>query len=51
MIDKHGIDSVGAIIPMTAVAGTITRRAIEPMWLTATNYSVLIFSIIYFYIF
>lgn len=28
----------GAILPNTIVAGTITRRAVEPTWLTATNY-------------
>lgn len=28
----------GAILPNTVVAGTITRRAVEPTWLTASNY-------------
>ncbi len=28
----------GAILPITVVAGTITRRAVEPTWLTASNY-------------
>lgn len=28
----------GAILPRTIVAGTITRRAVEPTWLTASNY-------------
>ncbi|KAK7109098.1 DNA polymerase subunit gamma-1-like isoform X2 [Littorina saxatilis] len=27
----------GAIVPRIAVAGTITRRAVEPTWLTASN--------------
>jgi DNA polymerase gamma 1 len=26
-------------LPNTVVAGTITRRAVEPTWLTASNYS------------
>jgi DNA polymerase gamma 1 len=34
----------GAILPITVVAGTITRRAVEPTWLTASNYSVWSFS-------
>ncbi len=28
----------GVILPRTSVAGTITRRAVEPTWLTASNY-------------
>ena len=31
----------GAILPLIAVAGTITRRAVESTWLTASNYMVL----------
>ena len=31
---------VGAILPLTIVAGTITRRASEYTWLTASNYKV-----------
>ena len=27
----------GAIIPLVQVAGTATRRAVEPTWLTASN--------------
>ena len=28
---------VGAILPQVIVAGTATRRAVEPTWLTASN--------------
>ena len=28
---------VGAILPQVVVAGTATRRAVEPTWLTASN--------------
>ena len=28
---------LGAIIPRTIVAGTVTRRAVEATWLTASN--------------
>ena len=28
---------VGAIIPQVIVAGTATRRGVEPTWLTASN--------------
>ena len=28
---------VGAILPRTVVAGTVTRRAVEATWLTASN--------------
>jgi DNA polymerase gamma 1 len=34
-IDNH---NYGVILPRTAVSGTITRRAVEPTWLTASNY-------------
>jgi len=27
----------GAIIPRVVTAGTVTRRAVEPTWLTASN--------------
>ena len=27
----------GAIVPKVIVAGTMTRRAVEPSWLTASN--------------
>ena len=27
----------GAIVPKVIVAGTMTRRAVEPTWLTASN--------------
>ena len=30
-------DGYGAILPSMAVAGTITRRAVERTWLTASN--------------
>ncbi|KAJ7409414.1 DNA polymerase subunit gamma-1 [Willisornis vidua] len=30
-------DSYGAILPQVVTAGTITRRAVEPTWLTASN--------------
>lgn len=30
-------DSFGAILPRVIVAGTVTRRAVEPTWLTASN--------------
>lgn len=29
--------SMGAILPRVIVAGTVTRRAVEPTWLTASN--------------
>ena len=29
--------SQGVILPMVQVAGTVTRRAVEPTWLTASN--------------
>ena len=34
----------GAILPRVAVAGTVTRRAVEPTWLTASNAYVCIVS-------
>lgn len=27
----------GTILPMVVTAGTITRRAVEPTWMTASN--------------
>jgi DNA polymerase gamma 1 len=38
--DKNKENLQGAILPITIVAGTITRRAVEPTWLTASNYQV-----------
>lgn len=32
----------GAILPRVITAGTVTRRAVEPTWLTATNALVMI---------
>lgn len=33
--DEYG--DLGAILPRVIVAGTVTRRAVEPTWLTASN--------------
>lgn len=33
--DEEGL--YGAILPQVVTAGTITRRAVEPTWLTASN--------------
>lgn len=30
-------DQYGAILPQVITAGTVTRRAVEPTWLTASN--------------
>lgn len=30
-------NSIGAIIPQVVVCGTLTRRAVEPTWMTASN--------------
>jgi DNA polymerase gamma 1 len=38
--DNNKNNLQGAILPITVVAGTITRRAVEPTWLTASNYQV-----------
>lgn len=41
--DLHRHDSYsgegqyGAILPQVITAGTVTRRAVEPTWLTASN--------------
>ncbi|NXC17228.1 DPOG1 polymerase, partial [Corythaeola cristata] len=35
--DYNEEDSYGAILPQVVTAGTITRRAVEPTWLTASN--------------
>lgn len=36
---QESADSAGvrAILPLVQVAGTVTRRAVEPTWLTASN--------------
>jgi hypothetical protein len=39
---EHDSDIFGVILPRTAVSGTITRRAVEATWLTASNYKVFI---------
>lgn len=36
-----GSSDYGVIIPLVQVAGTATRRAVEPTWLTASNPKVL----------
>lgn len=33
--DEEG--QYGAIVPQVITAGTVTRRAVEPTWLTASN--------------
>lgn len=33
--DEEG--QYGAILPQVVTAGTVTRRAVEPTWLTASN--------------
>jgi hypothetical protein len=38
-IDENG---TGIILPRVVVAGTVTRRAVEPTWLTASNAQVLL---------
>jgi len=35
--NKKGRVTVGAILPQVITAGTVTRRAVEPTWLTASN--------------
>ncbi|NXU50951.1 DPOG1 polymerase, partial [Turnix velox] len=35
--DYNEEDNYGAILPQVVTAGTITRRAVEPTWLTASN--------------
>uniref|UniRef100_A0A672UCS0 DNA polymerase subunit gamma-1 n=1 Tax=Strigops habroptila TaxID=2489341 RepID=A0A672UCS0_STRHB len=35
--DYNDEDDYGAILPQVVTAGTITRRAVEPTWLTASN--------------
>lgn len=37
VVPVSGRDSYGAILPRVIVAGTVTRRAVEPTWLTASN--------------
>jgi len=42
----------GAIIPRVVTAGTVTRRAVEPTWLTASNaYVCVVFLFYYFSLF
>uniref|UniRef100_A0A452RTS2 DNA polymerase subunit gamma-1 n=1 Tax=Ursus americanus TaxID=9643 RepID=A0A452RTS2_URSAM len=37
-VTRYGLPSrYGAILPQVVTAGTITRRAVEPTWLTASN--------------
>ena len=36
--EKYSADDMyGAILPRVITAGTVTRRAVEPTWLTASN--------------
>ncbi|XP_039579192.1 DNA polymerase subunit gamma-1 isoform X1 [Passer montanus] len=35
--DYNEEDNYGAILPQVVTAGTVTRRAVEPTWLTASN--------------
>ncbi|XP_030811192.1 DNA polymerase subunit gamma-1 isoform X2 [Camarhynchus parvulus] len=35
--DYNEEESYGAILPQVVTAGTVTRRAVEPTWLTASN--------------
>uniref|UniRef100_A0A182PVA5 DNA polymerase subunit gamma-1 n=1 Tax=Anopheles epiroticus TaxID=199890 RepID=A0A182PVA5_9DIPT len=35
--DRDGAATSGAIIPQVVVCGTLTRRAMEPTWMTASN--------------
>ena len=37
MESSNSSSDYGAIIPLVQVAGTATRRAVEPTWLTASN--------------
>lgn len=37
IVGVRGSDDRGAILPRVIVAGTVTRRAVEPTWLTASN--------------
>jgi DNA polymerase gamma 1 len=41
-------DGTGIILPRVVVAGTVTRRAVEPTWLTASNAQVKIDDIFIF---
>ncbi|KAF7241560.1 DNA polymerase subunit gamma-1 [Varanus komodoensis] len=36
-LDYNEENSCGAILPQVVTAGTVTRRAVEPTWLTASN--------------
>lgn len=44
-----GAESAGlsAIVPQMQVAGTITRRAVEPTWLTASNPKVCVVCVLF----
>lgn len=46
-LKKYSNEITNIILPLTIVSGTITRRAVEPTWLTASNYKVILF----FYLF
>ena len=36
--EKYSADNMyGVILPRVITAGTVTRRAVEPTWLTASN--------------
>lgn len=37
IVRSHNHTSYGAIIPQVVVSGTLTRRATEPTWMTASN--------------
>ena len=39
-MDETDSEVLGVILPRTIVSGTITRRAVESTWLTASNYNV-----------
>ena len=38
---------IGAIVPRLVASGTVTRRAVEPTWLTASNAYVRIIYIVF----
>ena len=40
-------DQTGIILPRVVVAGTVTRRAVEPTWLTASNAQVMLMFLMY----
>ncbi len=39
-------DGTSIILPRVVVAGTVTRRAVEPTWLTASNAQVKITNVL-----